>query len=96
MAVRERSHLYSREAYGRKRGSSRNESESCPTGSGGPLLPCKNGPPWEQPPAPVTRSGYAAGHEPPLKTPVVDGLGLWSWMLPPPPLPAAHGTYEPK
>jgi len=29
---------------------------------------------------------YRAGHEPP-KTPVVDGLGLWSWMLPPPPAP---------
>ena len=24
-----------------------------------------------------------AGHEPP-KSPEVDGLGLWSWMLPPP------------
>ena len=38
---------------------------------------------------------YIAGHEPP-KTPVVDGLGLWSWMLPPPPLPGEQGAYEPK
>src|SRR5213594_2681288 len=34
---------------------------------------------------PLSRS-YNAGHEPP-KTPVVEGLGLWSWMLPPPPAP---------
>ena len=38
---------------------------------------------------------YIAGHEPP-KTPVVDGLGLWSWMFPPPPSPGEHGAYEPK
>src|SRR5439155_4131581 len=35
---------------------------------------------------PLRRRHGIAGHDPP-KTPVVDGFGLWSWMLPPPPPP---------
>src|SRR5438309_6055361 len=32
------------------------------------------------------RGHIAAGHEPP-NTPIVEGLGSWSWMFPPPPVP---------
>jgi len=32
------------------------------------------------------RGHIAAGHEPP-NSPVVEGLGSWSWMFPPPPVP---------